>query len=79
MYHSVYETFHYVKRFIDPTFTYHQAASRFVTELTRSLSDSVIVPFVTNDYAVQLMKFFEYIAYDGQESLERKELYLGEY
>lgn len=77
LYHTTYETFKDVKLFIDPDFTYHQAVSRYVTELLRSLSDSVIIPYVTRDYAVRLKEIFHSLKQEVSTELAKKNLSLG--
>ncbi|XP_077970867.1 putative N-acetylated-alpha-linked acidic dipeptidase isoform X2 [Styela clava] len=51
VYHSVYETFEYMKAFVDPDFSCHQATARVVAEIARQLVDSPIIPFNVVDYA----------------------------
>jgi len=58
LYHTTYATFNNVKKFLDPDFMYHQAVSRFVTEMMRSLADSIIIPFITQDYAIRLQEVY---------------------
>ncbi|XP_077990909.1 N-acetylated-alpha-linked acidic dipeptidase 2-like [Glandiceps talaboti] len=53
-YHSAYETLYLMEEFLDPTFSHHLAMSRVMAEITRDLSDSLIIPFNCNDYAVKL-------------------------
>ncbi|CAK8692127.1 unnamed protein product [Clavelina lepadiformis] len=45
VYHSVYETFELVKKFVDPNFAYHQAVGKVWAEVGRRLAESVILPF----------------------------------
>ncbi|XP_067940767.1 putative N-acetylated-alpha-linked acidic dipeptidase [Watersipora subatra] len=59
LYHTSYETFQAVEDFLDPDFLYHKSIATFFTEITRNLSDSVIVPFVVTDYAVRLRHVYE--------------------
>ncbi|XP_039258717.2 putative N-acetylated-alpha-linked acidic dipeptidase [Styela clava] len=56
VYHSVYETFDYMKKFVDPKFTYHQALARVMAELGRRFVDDVILPMNMTYYAVMLNK-----------------------
>lgn len=43
-YHSNYETFYLVERFIDPDFSIHQTCSRLISMLLYSLSCSTVLP-----------------------------------
>nr|XP_039258723.1 putative N-acetylated-alpha-linked acidic dipeptidase [Styela clava] len=54
VYHSVYETFDFVKTFVDPQFRNHQAAARVLAELLRNLADSPVLPFNVVDYATKM-------------------------
>jgi len=54
VYHSVYETFELVKKFVDPDFTYHLAVSQVWGEAARKLADSQILPFDFQQYAKDL-------------------------
>ncbi|XP_077966144.1 putative N-acetylated-alpha-linked acidic dipeptidase [Styela clava] len=54
VYHSVYETFDFVKNFVDPNFLNHQAAARVLAELTRNLADSPVLPLSAVDYATKM-------------------------
>ena len=54
MYHSVYETFDLVQKYVDPEFVYHQAAARVLAEIARNLADSPILPFNIKDYVAKM-------------------------
>ena len=54
VYHSAYETFYYVKTFLDWNFLRHQATARIISEFARDLADSVILPFGCVDVANKL-------------------------
>ncbi|XP_030854959.1 glutamate carboxypeptidase 2 [Strongylocentrotus purpuratus] len=56
VYHSVYETFYYVKNFLDRNFWRHLTVARVYLELSRDLADSVILPFGCADYAAKLQQ-----------------------
>lgn len=47
-----------VERFVDPSFSFHKMLSQFFSEMLRNIADSVMIPFVTNDYAVRLQEVF---------------------
>ncbi|CAK8692129.1 unnamed protein product [Clavelina lepadiformis] len=56
VYHSVYETFELVSKFVDPDFKFHQAVGRVWAEVGRKLSDSVVLPINCRLYAKDLQK-----------------------
>ena len=51
-YHTAYETFHYVKKFIDPDFVFHRTMAQLFGEMLRRLADDVIIPMDARGYAV---------------------------
>ena len=50
----MYETFDLVEAFVDPDFTYHQAAARVLAEMARNLADSPVLPFDIEDYVAKM-------------------------
>ncbi|KAH9509170.1 Aminopeptidase naaladl1 [Bulinus truncatus] len=57
LYHTEYETFDAVKVHYDHDFQFHAAVARVAGEMTRSLADSVIIPFNISHYAKELERF----------------------
>nr|XP_039266344.1 putative N-acetylated-alpha-linked acidic dipeptidase [Styela clava] len=55
VYHTVYETFDYMKAFIDPDFLFHQATARVGAEIARRLADSPLLPFKAVDYVTRMI------------------------
>nr|XP_022328754.1 N-acetylated-alpha-linked acidic dipeptidase 2-like [Crassostrea virginica] len=51
LYHSKYETFFAVDKYLDPGFQFHKAMGQIWGELARNLADSLIIPFDVRDYA----------------------------
>lgn len=58
VYHSAYDSFHWMDQFGDPGFHYHVAASQLWGTLTMRLADAEGLPFDYTDYATQLREFF---------------------
>lgn len=58
VYHSAYDSFHWMDQFGDPGFQYHVAASQLWGTLAMRLSDAEGLPFDYTDYATQLREFF---------------------
>ncbi|XP_078659044.1 aminopeptidase NAALADL1-like [Branchiostoma floridae x Branchiostoma belcheri] len=56
-YHTAFDTFDYVKRFIDPDFKAHQAVARVAIETVRRLADSLILPFDLLAFADKLQAY----------------------
>ncbi|KAH9509172.1 N-acetylated-alpha-linked acidic dipeptidase 2 [Bulinus truncatus] len=57
LYHTEYETFEAVKQHFDRDFQFHAAVARVAGEMTRTLTDSVIIPFNISNYARRLEVF----------------------
>ncbi|ORX99681.1 hypothetical protein BCR34DRAFT_495204 [Clohesyomyces aquaticus] len=54
MYHSCYETFDWVSKYVDPGFTYHGLLAQVWILLILELSQEAIIPFRLDDYADSL-------------------------
>lgn len=59
VYHSAYDSFHWMSSFGDPTFGYHVAAAQTWGTLVLRLSDAEGLPFDYTDYAHQISEFFK--------------------
>ncbi|KAI9268410.1 hypothetical protein EDC94DRAFT_401270 [Helicostylum pulchrum] len=57
VYHSNYDSFHWMVKFGDPQFLYHQTLVKFWGLLTLRLSDSPALPIYPADYAAELTKY----------------------
>lgn len=55
-YHSIYDTFAYVKRFVDPHFTTHLAIAQVWASTAFLLAETPVLPINCSDYAVALNK-----------------------
>jgi N-acetylated-alpha-linked acidic dipeptidase len=58
VYHSAYDTFHWMSRFGDPTFAYHVAAAQLWGTVALRLADAEGLPFNYSDYGAQIREFF---------------------
>nr|KAF6325125.1 N-acetylated alpha-linked acidic dipeptidase like 1 [Myotis myotis] len=65
-YHTAFDTFGYVEKFVDPGFSSHQAVARTVGNVLLRLSDSLFLPLNVSDYSETLQSF-----------LQAAQLYLG--
>ncbi|XP_078616616.1 N-acetylated-alpha-linked acidic dipeptidase 2-like isoform X7 [Branchiostoma floridae x Branchiostoma japonicum] len=57
VYHTQYETFDYMKRFIDPDFSVHLGTVRVLGETALRLADSFVLPMNCSLYADALSKY----------------------
>jgi len=58
VYHSAYDSFHWMSRFGDPNFVYHVAAAQLWGTVAMRLADADGLPFDYSDYAQQIREFF---------------------
>eukprot|EP00794_Sanderia_malayensis_P017342 gene17342-19073_t len=56
VYHSLYDTYYWMKTFIDPKFLVHRAVARFAASLLLKLSTPNIIPLDPRDYSTALSK-----------------------
>lgn len=59
VYHSAYDSFHWMSHFGDPTFVYHVVAAQLWGTIAMRLADAEALPFDYTDYAVQIREFFD--------------------
>lgn len=59
VYHSNYDSFHWMKKFGDPEFLYHQTMVKFLGLLALRLTDSPILPLYPTDYSDELAKYVD--------------------
>jgi N-acetylated-alpha-linked acidic dipeptidase len=59
VYHSAYDSFHWMASFGDPTFVYHVAAAQIWGTLAMRLASSDVVPFDYVSYANEIRDFFQ--------------------
>ncbi|CAK9301358.1 unnamed protein product [Gordionus sp. m RMFG-2023] len=70
LYHTRYDTFYNVQRYIDPGFTYHKAMSQYLAILIRYLSDSLILPLSPTFYGKSLKRFYEDVIKNYEPTLK---------
>ncbi|XP_031799502.1 aminopeptidase NAALADL1 [Sarcophilus harrisii] len=58
-YHTAFDTFQYVERFLDPGFISHQAVARTAANALLRLSDSLLLPLNVSDYSETLRSFLQ--------------------
>ncbi|XP_055436835.1 aminopeptidase NAALADL1 [Bubalus kerabau] len=58
-YHTAFDTFDYVDKFLDPGFSSHQAVARTAGSVLLRLSDSLFLPLNISDYSETLRSFLQ--------------------
>ncbi|XP_036058626.1 aminopeptidase NAALADL1 [Onychomys torridus] len=58
-YHTAFDTFDYMEKFLDPGFSSHQAVARTAGSVLLRLSDSLFLPLNVSDYSETLHSFLE--------------------
>ncbi|KAI9486684.1 MAG: hypothetical protein EXX96DRAFT_550094 [Benjaminiella poitrasii] len=61
VYHSVYDSFHWMEKFGDPKFEYHQTMTRIWGLLALRLADDLIMPIHPLEYAKELQNYVHYL------------------
>jgi len=59
VYHSAYDSFHWMSQFGDPTFEYHVAAGQLWGTVALRLADAEVLPFDYVSYASEVRRFFQ--------------------
>ena len=78
-YHSLHDTFAYVKKFVDPKFKTHLAVAQFWGSVTFLLAETPVLPINCSDYAVALNKGVSNLQKKYQRELTKKGISLGEF
>ena len=78
-YHSIHDTFYYVKKFVDPQFTTHLAIARIWVSTAFLLAETPVLPINCSDYGVALNKGFHDINTKYGTSLKQKGISLSKY
>jgi len=71
VYHSSYDTFHYMATFADPEFENHAAGSRVMAAILTRLANAEVLPYAPSEWARDLGHFFEAEARLGNEILKK--------
>ncbi len=59
VYHSAYDSFHWMSSFGDPSFAYHVAAAQLWGTVAMRLAETDGLPFYYTDYSAQIREFFD--------------------
>uniref|UniRef100_H2Z2R7 glutamate carboxypeptidase II n=1 Tax=Ciona savignyi TaxID=51511 RepID=H2Z2R7_CIOSA len=77
LYHTVYETFDMVTKFVDTDFSYHLAMARIWAEAGRRLADSIILPIDCRSYAVYLDENYESVMAEFGDRMRNHDIDTG--
>jgi len=58
-YHSNYDSEHWMEKYGDPGFKYHQALARVLGIMTAAIADQPVIPFRASDYAKGLKSYLK--------------------
>ncbi|KAF4009872.1 hypothetical protein G4228_001235 [Cervus hanglu yarkandensis] len=75
-YHTAFDTFDYVDKFLDPGFSSHQAVARTAGSVLLRLSDSLFLPLNVSDYSETLRSFLQ-AAENLRDLLEQHNISFG--
>ncbi|KAI8340435.1 hypothetical protein BC941DRAFT_348237 [Chlamydoabsidia padenii] len=68
VYHSNYDSFHWMEKFGDPTFDYHATLTRIAGSILLRLADDRVLPLHPQDYSLELTNYLDSIeAYAEKE------------
>ncbi|XP_057585220.1 aminopeptidase NAALADL1 [Hippopotamus amphibius kiboko] len=76
-YHTAFDTFDYVDKFLDPGFSSHQAVARTAGSVLLRLSDSLFLPLNVSDYSETLRGFLQAAQQELSGLLEQHGISLG--
>ncbi|XP_021008075.1 aminopeptidase NAALADL1 [Mus caroli] len=76
-YHTAFDTFDYVEKFLDPGFSSHQAVARTAGSVLLRLSDSLFLPLNVSDYSETLQSFLQTAQEVLGTLLEKQNISLG--
>ncbi|XP_047548593.1 aminopeptidase NAALADL1 [Lutra lutra] len=76
-YHTAFDTFGYVDKFVDPGFSSHQAVARTAGSVLLRLSDSLFLPLNVSDYGEILRSFLQAAQQNLGGLLEQHSISLG--
>ncbi|CUM62836.1 uncharacterized protein PRCAT00000394001 [Priceomyces carsonii] len=57
-YHSNYDLFHWMEKFVDPEFKYHNTMSKFLGLITLRLADHEVIKFNVSNYSAAIQDHF---------------------
>lgn len=70
-YHSIYDSYHWMKEFGDPDFVFHNALSKYLSLVILHLVDEPILKLRTHDYATALSSYFHNLEIPSQWSIKK--------
>ncbi|XP_006901520.1 PREDICTED: N-acetylated-alpha-linked acidic dipeptidase-like protein [Elephantulus edwardii] len=76
-YHTAFDTFDYVEKFLDPDFSSHRAVAQTAGSVLLRLSDSLFLPLNVSDYSETLRTFLQAAQQNLGALLEQQGISLG--
>ncbi|CAH6793600.1 aminopeptidase NAALADL1 [Phodopus roborovskii] len=76
-YHTAFDTFDYMEKFLDPGFSSHQAVARTAGNVLLRLSDSLFLPLNVSDYNETLRSFLQAAQENLSNLLQQHNISLG--
>ncbi len=67
VYHSAYDSFHWMEKFGDPSFTYHTTLAKIWGLMAIRLATTPLLPFEYGNYGKQIERFIEIIGKEVKE------------
>lgn len=77
VYHSVHDTFHWMKTFVDRDFEYHRAVAQLWLQISLTLADQPLIPFNCTKYADRLTYYAKDINNKYENILTQQNITLG--
>ena len=77
VYHSVHDTFHWMKTFVDRDFEYHRAMAQLWLQISLTLADTPLIPFNCTKYADRLTYYAKDIKKKYEKILTQQKITLG--
>ena len=77
VYHSVHDTFHWMKYFVDRDFEYHRAVAQLWLQIGLTLADQPLLPFNCSQYADRLTYYAKDINDKYEKALTQQNISLG--
>ena len=78
-YHTLYDNFNYVSKFIDPDFRYHTLIAKIWLLYTVEVADARVLPFNITRFADKLFRDVQMLEEDFQKISVPKNISLGKF
>lgn len=79
VYHSLHDTFHWMKTFVDRDFEYHRAIAQLWLQISLTLADQPLIPFSCTKYADRLTYYAKDIKNKYEKILTQQKITLDHF